>query len=222
MDLFIEKSKPLYDQVYETIRANILSGKFPYEERINEIHLSQELNISRGPIRESIRRLEQEGLLVRNGKNQVYPYRPSVEDLVYIYQCRTVLEGLAAELAAKNATDEERESLKIIISGTKELADQSSENDQLVKLNSAFHDQIIAMSRNPRLEQQTTQLRSLTYLYRALNTEGPIRRKQIYEEHNAIYEAIYTGQPDLARKCMGTHIEHDATHLSTIFKEEDK
>ncbi|MCM3568483.1 GntR family transcriptional regulator [Neobacillus mesonae] len=222
MSLSIEKPKPLYDQVYETIRANILSGKFPYDERINEIHLSQELNISRGPIRESIRRLEQEGLLVRDEKNQIYPYRSSVEDLVHIYQCRTVLEGLAAELAAKNGTDEEKEELKKIIRGTKELIGNDEAKDHLVQLNGRFHDQIIMMSRNPRLEQQTHQLRSLTFIYRVQNVKGLERQKQIYKEHLLIFEAIHSGKSDLARKSMSSHIEHDAEHLITIFKEENK
>lgn len=222
MSMIIQKPKPLYEQVYETIRASILSGRFPKDERLNEVHIAQELEVSRGPVRESMRRLEQEGLIVRDSKNQLFIYKASVEDLTHIYQCRAVLESYAAKLASINGTKTECNKLEIIMDETKSLQGCTDDlsKERLILLNGQFHDTIVSMSRNPRLEQQIFQLRSLTYFYRAQNVKGEGRRKQIYSDHLAIYQSICSQKDEESSYLMTTHIERDVQHLISIIKEE--
>jgi DNA-binding GntR family transcriptional regulator len=216
----LQKPRPLYEQVYERIRKAIFTGEINYGERINEVQIAQNLNVSRGPVRESIRGLEQEGLLVRDSRNQLYIYRPNLEDLKYIYQCRKVLESLAAELAASRISNAEKKLLKHNVERTRAALELEATSDSdpyvLVNENSQFHEIIVKASGNPRLEQQLKQLKSLTYFYRQ-HVQSDSRKQISLGEHYKIYEAIVNGKIEVAKREMEKHIENDLEHLTAIF-----
>ncbi|MGM8211360.1 GntR family transcriptional regulator [Virgibacillus sp. W0430] len=216
------RHQPLYEQVYEKLKQSILTGTFKFGEKINEVHIANQLNISRGPVRESIRKLEQEGLLVRDRKNQLFVYKPSVDDLIYIYQCRQALESLAVELAVEHLTDEKLKELGSIIEASNLISNEQVPTErttaEFMRLSSDFHRAIINQSGNPRLKAQLDELKSLTHLYRAYNIQNQERRQFAHMEHEAIYQALCTKDGNKAKHLMEEHIKHDRHHLTTHFK----
>src|SRR4051794_17322207 len=81
----IEKPVPYYEQFYHSIKAMIFEGKFKPGERIIENKLAKEFNVSKSPIREAIRMLEQEGLIVMDEKSRMIVYQPTLKDVEEIY-----------------------------------------------------------------------------------------------------------------------------------------
>ena len=219
----VVKPRPLYSQVYEAIKQDILNGTLKYGERINEVQISQVLNVSRGPVRESVSKLEQEGLLERNEKNQLTVYTPDSKDLTNIYECRKVLESLAAKMAAKYITEEQLKAMENLMNESNDLTKDDSENNEITKmfldLNSEFHSIIIEASMNDRLMDQTRQLQSLTRLYRKFNIHNQERRKKAHQQHYEIYKALKERNELEASKFMYDHINYDMESLLAIFHE---
>lgn len=218
----IVRHQPLYEQVYEQLKEKILAGELKFGEKINEVQIASSLNISRGPVRESVRILEQEGLLIRDSKSQLSIYKPSVQDLIHIYQCRKALESLAVELAVKNITQDQLNQLKQVMDNSKQLSEIENPNEKtklsFLELNSKFHQIIIKTAQNPRLMSQIGDLQSLTRLYRKFNIQTQERIRVAHSQHFGIYQAIMNNDKDKARKLMENHIEYDMVHLTSYFK----
>ena len=103
----LDTYKPLREVVIENIRDAILSGDFPAGMRLTELQLADEMGVSRTPIREAIRNLEQEGLVVMIPRHGAYVADVSIHDINEVYEIRTALETLAAGLAAERIEDSE-------------------------------------------------------------------------------------------------------------------
>lgn len=88
-------------QVYQHLKKRLLDGYYPGGERLIEVKIAEEFNVSRGPVREALKMLIQEELVVQNG-NTLKVFSPSLTDMIQIYQIRQQLESFAAKLSAKN------------------------------------------------------------------------------------------------------------------------
>lgn len=110
-DYPIEKRPPYYEQFYHSIKKMIFEGKFKPGERINETQLAREFGVSKSPVREAIRVLEKEGLVLVDEKSKVVVYEPTMRDVEEIYFCRMALESFAVRLATEVASDEQMEQL---------------------------------------------------------------------------------------------------------------
>ncbi len=217
--LEVVRSLPLYQQVYNQLRKEITTGKLEGNSIINEVHLARDLEVSRGPVREAIRILEQEGLVIRDSNNQLRSYRATIEDLENIYQCRQVLESLSAKLAANRIHSEQVKKLKTIMAKKEKLIYIEAEGaNEFADLCTEFHDIIIDSCGNPRLQQQIKQLKSLTHLYRQYNVKGIVRREEVYKEHTFILQLLEEENVEKAGTFMGEHIERDLMNLMTIYK----
>lgn len=217
----IAKPIPLYMQVYDAIRQEIIEGRLKYGERINEVKISNELGVSRGPVRESISKLEQEGLLERDDRNVLRVYIPNAQDLKDIYECRRVLETLAAEKAAEVITDNSLVRLEKLMDESKEIVESEDEiektTSKFLDLNSEFHNIIILASGNRRLLNQIDQLKSLTRLYRKFNIHNQERRRDAHQQHYNIFNALKERDSEKARKLMDEHIRYDMESLLQLF-----
>ena len=107
----LDTYKPLREVVIENIRDAISSGDFPAGMRLTELQLADEMGVSRTPIREAIRNLEQEGLVVMIPRRGAYVADVSIHDINEVYEIRTALETLAAGLAAERIEDSEIEEM---------------------------------------------------------------------------------------------------------------
>lgn len=182
---------------YETIRDQILSGQLAGGTKLIEERLAEEIGVSRTPIREAIRRLEQEGLI----KNKRV-YKPSKLDLMHIFEMRTLIECYAAEKAAANMIQENLAKLKQSINDAR-----NSEVNETVVANKQFHDLIVQESRNPIMIAEVDKMKSIIYIFsRAVVIN---KRPLLIDEHEEIYNAIAAHDGKLASQLMRKHLEAD-------------
>lgn len=192
-----EKSRPAYNQSYEIIRDMILQGDIPRGTKIVEEKLASELGVSRTPIRESIRKLEQEGLIANK-----MVINPSEKDLRNTFQVRMLLEGHSARFAATYLPESEFDSLlecvRIGRTGTLE---------EIMKANEKFHEIIVQASNNPFMIDIIDRMQSIIYLFR--RTVVYYNRPFLIDEHEHIYEAIKARNGDQAEVLMKQHLQAD-------------
>ncbi|MFP5113927.1 GntR family transcriptional regulator [Bacillaceae bacterium C204] len=220
MDTFsIEKPLRYYNQVYNSIREMIVKGILKPGDSIFEARIARELNISRSPVREAVRALEKEGLLEIDEKSRITVYKPTMKDIEDIYQCRIVLESLAASLTTKLATKLELEEIEdTLIKSRGYLEDYCEQKkDRLIEENARFHDLILKFSQNRRLEKQLSDLKSLSHYYRVLNFQGENREWNVFFEHQEIFTQIVNRDYEKACIAMQNHMKNDLIHLKEIF-----
>ncbi|WP_066189627.1 MULTISPECIES: GntR family transcriptional regulator [Gracilibacillus] len=213
----IEKSKPYYDQVYYKIREMIIFMELKPGERVYEAQLARFFHTSRSPVREAVKTLRKEGLLIIDDKSRIFVYAPTFDDIIQIYQCRTVLESLAAKLTAHVATDSQIKKIGKVIEQTELLLPDEVENrEQLIRLNTEFHQLIIQYSKNHLLYKQLESIHSLSFFFRVLNFKGTHRGKELFVEHEQIYQYIKQRNSEMAAQAMTKHIENDLIHFCEI------
>ncbi|MEH7526048.1 GntR family transcriptional regulator, partial [Bacillus sp. JJ1503] len=182
----IEKPVRYYDQVYNSIREMIVQGVLKPGDKIFEAKIARELNISRSPVREAVRALEKEGLLVIDGKSRITVYKPTMKDIEDIYECRMALESLAARLTTRLASGQEIKRIEnTVLNAKRYLDDAAKEQNRLALIgeNTQFHDLITKYSQNVRLKKQLRDLYSLSHYYRVLNFQGENRELVVFNEH---------------------------------------
>lgn len=184
-------------KAYTAIRDKILDGTYPGEMKLVESKLAEEIGVSRTPVREAIRRLEQEGLI---RKKKVY--KPTQTDLRHLFQMRILIECYAAKMAATYMVEEDLEKLKAYIESA-----QTEDAEEVVKANKGFHDMIVRESRNPLMIDSVDRMQSIIYLFsRAVVL---YKRPFLIEEHELIYQAIADRNPEEASQLMERHLKAD-------------
>ena len=198
------KSISLATQVFEKLEEDIIHGVYPRGEILTELKLVEQLGVSRTPIREALRRLEQERLIAESGKGSVV-LGITLEDLVDLMDIRERIEGLAAYYATKNLTDAGKKELQHII----ELQDfylSKQDIDNLQKMDDKFHSAIYHLADRPVLRDVLVPLHRKSQRYRKISIEDNDRLGKSILEHKAICEAILSGNADLAAELITVHI----------------
>ena len=196
---------PLRDVVFNTLRQAILKGELKPGERLMEIALAERLGVSRTPIREAMRKLEQEGLVVMIPRKGAYVDGISLKDIHEVYEIRAALEALALELAAKYITDEELDELALQVKEEEALTDVGRLNE-IIFIDSSFHDLIYQYARNSKLTQFVEILQEQFKRFRALPLGGSARSNTALEEHQQILEALKNHDSILAAQLAKKHI----------------
>ncbi|ASK62501.1 hypothetical protein CFK37_10250 [Virgibacillus phasianinus] len=216
----IVKSEPFHIQAYKHIQNHLLENEFSPGERLTESGLANMLGVSRGPIREAIRMLIHDGLLVQKGVH-IYVFDPTFDDVVDVYLCKERLEPLGAKLSAQNMSQADNEALMDIINRTK-TALANNEKREVVKYNTAFHDLIVQSSGNKQLIQFMNLIHAKNMYMRNNVLSNYSRRDSFFDEHVRIADAIVNGDGDLAELEMKQHVQNDINMLDTIFKSNQK
>ncbi|KAB2330421.1 GntR family transcriptional regulator [Cytobacillus depressus] len=217
----LERALPFYEQIQQTIKKGIWEGVYEPGDRMYEAQLAKQFAISRSPVREAIRALINEGLLVMDEKSQISVYKPSLQDVLDIYDCRIALESKAVALAAERATEAQLGELERILQET-EKAINRKEKEEIVACNSRFHEVIIHISGNLRLKKLVNELHSLTHYYRLLNIEGSNRAETILKGHRQIFDAIKERNPEKAFRSLEEHTKEDLENLMILIKERER
>ncbi len=163
--LSLENYKPLRDIVFDYMKNAIITGELKPGERLMEVQLAEKLGVSRTPVREAIRKLELEGLVVMVPRKGAYVSDLDAKDLLNVLEVRSSLEGLAASLAAERITDEEIERLKGILEEFQKNI-ELGDNEALIRLDKEFHDLIFAASRNDKLIQIVNNIQEHVHRFR--------------------------------------------------------
>jgi DNA-binding GntR family transcriptional regulator len=212
----LDTYRPLRDVVFETLRDAIIQGKLKPGERLMEIQLAEEMGVSRTPVREAMRKLELEGLIVMVPRKGAYVAGISVKDIVDIFEVRAALESLAAGLAAERITEEELEELERALV---QISEAGSNIDAVVRTDTGFHEIIYRASRNQRLLQIITNLQEHIQRFRTTSLSRPGRTKTAIEEHRQIVEAISERNVELAQALAREHIENAEQSLLSALRE---
>lgn len=174
-------TQPLYQQIYDIIKKSILSGQLKHGEKVNVSHLAEKYNISRTPLREALRQLQIEGLLVQDqlGLSIVKLDETDFKDL---YETRIMLEPQIMGLVLKAITEERLNCIEEIL---ERAEDAFLEGNHLLLLewNAKFHDRLLDASPNRRAVHLLKQVRSFLLLYRANILKNNEHNREILKEH---------------------------------------
>lgn len=200
------KSISIADQIFEQLERDILSGNYARGELLTELRLSEELGVSRTPIREAIRRLEQENILEEAGRG-VTVVGISKQDMLDMYEIRIRIEGLAAEWAAKRITDEELGQIRDTLELQRYYTEKSgSHSDQIKNLDSQFHELVYRACGSRALTDTLIGLHKKMTKFRMASVSKQSRALQSVEEHEAILTALSAHDAAAAGEAMTAHV----------------
>lgn len=212
---------PLRDEVFNTLRERILKGSLKPGERLMEIHLADQLGVSRTPIREAIRMLELEGLVKMVPRKGAQVARISREDLQDVLEVRKALDTLAVKLACDRIDEREIEKLKEAEADFERIL-ESGDTTQIAEADVAFHDVIQAASKNKRLKSMISNLAERIYRYRfeyiKQQSDGG---KTLVDEHRAIISYIEERNTDEAIKAIELHIDNQEISIAKQLEESE-
>ena len=200
------RSVSLADQVFERLEDDIIKGVYPRGTILTELKLAETLQVSRTPIREALRRLEQERLIAESGKGSVV-LGITRADLLDIMSIRERIEGLAAYYAALNLTAEGERELREI----NQLQDyyfQHGEIEKMREMDDRFHDAIYELCGRTVIRDTLLPLHRKTGRYRRISIEDSTRRSRSVVEHREIFEAIASRDADRAAALVTAHIRN--------------
>lgn len=203
MDEFL----PLRDVVFNTLRKAILTGELKPGERLLEIHLANQLGVSRTPIREAIRKLELEGLVIMMPRRGAEVAQITEKGLRDVLEVRRALDALCAELACDRITEEEKQKLKNACDEF-EKATVTGDATVIAAEDVALHDIIVEATRNQRLIQLINNLSEQMYRYRFEYIKDENQHNHLVEEHRMIYESIVRCDKEGAAKAAKLHIDN--------------
>ena len=212
---------PLRDVVFNTLRQAILRGEMEPGERLMEIQLAQKLGVSRTPIREAIRKLELEGLVIMIPRKGAEVAHITEKDMKDVLEVRSTLEELVVELAIKNVTDEKIEELKCA-NKVFESAIVSKDAVNIVEADVKFHDILYSMTNNARLIQIINNLREQMYRYRLEYLKDQESHERLDKEHEAIYRGIQNKDKAAVTAAIGQHIDNQKKAILAALNEKEE
>ncbi len=208
----INEYQPLRDIVFQTLRNSILSGDLEPGERLMETQLGEKLGVSRTPIREAIRKLELEGLVVmipRKGA-QVAPF--TKKDIADVLEVRAALEALAASLACTRTDERDLLKLQLVITEY-EYAVKENDIEAMIQKDVEFHDIIFNSTKNERLIQMSQNMQEQVQRYRVAYLRGAEEGARVLQEHREILKAIKDNKEEEAARLAEAHINTQRDYI---------
>lgn len=216
-NMTVNEYMPLRDVVFYTLRQAILKGEMEPGERLMEIQLAKKLGVSRTPIREAIRKLELEGLVImipRKGAEVAGITEKALRDVLEV---RRSLEELAIELAVDRMQEDD---IRALEAARIEFREALNSNDmiRIAQADEKFHDVIYAGTYNDKLVQILNNLRDQMYRYRLEYIKDTGKRQLILIEHENILNAVKTRNLELGKHAMREHIDNQEITISRKLK----
>lgn len=223
-------AQPLHERIYLALRTSILSGEFGLGDRLTENKLARQLQVSRTPVREAIRRLQQEQLLTTDSPDGVTIVEISLDSAIHLYDCRIALEQLAVKGACIHATAAQLKALeKNILSSeavlkqqidspTLSVAEKTEYDLKQLALNYEFHHLITESSQNPWLVSLLDQLSNQIKLLRLQILQAPLDVESIQTEHRQLFQAICDRDIETAVGAIKEHLELSQKRVIQVFE----
>jgi len=212
---------PLRDLVFNTLRQAILKGELKPGERLMEIQLAEKLGVSRTPIREAIRKLELEGLVLMIPRRGAEVAKISHKSLQDVLEVRGALEELATDLACQRIDEEQLAALHKAEDSFKKAVATGTEME-IAEADEAYHDIIYNATGNKRLIQMINNLREQMYRYRLEYIKDEAQRGTLINEHEKILEAIRIRDIIRAKALMKEHIDNQEMTVSKNLNEQEE
>ncbi len=211
---------PLRDVVFQTLREAILKGDLRPGERLMELQLAAKLGVSRTPIREAIRMLEQEGLAVTIPRKGAEVARMTEKNMEDVLQIREALDDLAVQVACDKMTEQQLKNLTLAMKNF-ENAIQTGNLSKIVAYDVEFHDIIYESTDNPKLVTLLSNLREQIYRYRVEYLKGKENYPMLIKEHETILEALREKNKERVVEAMRSHIRNQAETVKNIIREQE-
>jgi len=201
----LDEYKPLRDVVFETLKEAILTGKFEPKERLMEIKLADQLGVSRTPVREAIRKLELEGLVVMEPRKGAYVSDISFKDIIDTLEVREALETFAVKLAVeKNKVEDISEIEKLNLSFQDAYKNENVK--KMVEYDTEIHKAIIRLSENRKLIAFMEELNEIMQRFRLIFFNETYNPERIDQEHQDVIKAIKDKDMEKAQNAMRNHL----------------
>jgi DNA-binding GntR family transcriptional regulator len=210
-----ENSMSLRARVFVTIENDILNGRYKAGESLIESRIADEMNVSRTPVREAIRQLELEGLLVYIPNKGAIVKGLSSEDIRDIFQIRIKIESIAAKRAASNITPSQLKELKEAVEFEKFYTNKG-DTEQILKFDTKFHEIIFRASGSRLLDRTLTSFHHYIQRARSLSLKDMTRAKKTLSEHRAIMKAIEKGDKEKAEALMEEHVLNASENIEKL------
>lgn len=213
----------LFEQIHKLLWNKIRSGEILPGQRLKDVEWAQRLNVSRTPVREAMRKMQQEGGLIPLSQGGYEVRGTSRRDLVELYRCRAALEALATEDATKRIDAKGVERLENLVAQCDKFI-AAGDLDAAFSKNSDFHKAIIDLSGNAHLQGLLDSLQKLVFFYRSAmlkfskdNVDGHalyVERLRVKQNrHREIIESIRAGDAVRAGSLMREHVRETAEDL---------
>ncbi len=203
------KSISIADQIFEQLEHDILIGKYSRGDVLTEMKLSETLGVSRTPIREALRRLEQEHIIEETTRGAVV-IGISTDDLADMYEIRMQLEGIVAARTAVNITDSGLEKMRAALELQKYYADKTEgdNSDNIKNLDSQFHDLLYLYSGSKAFYDTLSPIHKKMIKFRKASVKVHSRAKSSVTEHEEIYAALANHDSEMAARLTIQHVKN--------------
>ena len=203
---------PLRDIVFQKLREAIVTGQLKPGERLMEIKLANMMGVSRTPVREAIRKLQTEGLVIMNARRGAVVAPINARNMREYLEIRKALESLAGELASAKADDEAIDRLRFI-NNVMRQAVVNNDISTITEQDVEFHEKITEIADNTHLRAMLDQIKEHLYRYRLEFIKELDDRSVLVEEHDRIIAAIAEGDAKGAGREIEKHIEHQEIYV---------
>lgn len=201
------------DLAYQALRDAICSGEFAHGARLNQDELARRLGVSRAPIRDALNRLEAEGLvktLSRTGG--VIVAETSEQEMVDIYELRSILDSASTRLACERMSDEDLARLGQIVKETDQVT-RAKDLNAIVQAHAEFHYLIYAACGNAELTRVARNLWDRSYRFRVMALSSEENATRGFAQHKAILEALQARDAQRAARLAEDHNQASIRHL---------
>ena len=221
LNMNIGEYQPLRDIVFHTLRKAIITGELLPGERLMETQLGEKLGVSRTPIREAIRKLELEGLVVIVPRKGAQVVQFTQKDIKDVLEVRGALEALAVRLACQRM--DERSFLRLQLVNTEyEYAAKENDIETMIEKDVEFHEVIFSATQNDKLVQMFGNLGEQVHRFRIAYLKNSEASMAVQEEHMEILQALRDRDADLAADLAATHIARQSDSIIKYLQEKEK
>ncbi|MCM1283061.1 MAG: GntR family transcriptional regulator [Muribaculaceae bacterium] len=220
LTLHMDAYLPLRDVVFHTLREAILRGDLKPGERLMELQLASKLGVSRTPIREAIRMLEQEGLAVTMPRRGAEVAKMTLKDMEDVLEIREVLDELAVKSACARITAEQLQRLSVV-NQQFESSTGTGDVKMIAEADETFHDVIYEATGNPKLVAMLNNLREQMYRYRIEYVKDPRNYPVLIREHEAILQGLKDRDVEQSVSAMQEHVTNQALAVKQIIQEQE-
>lgn len=203
---------PSSERVYRRLREMILDGELPPQTRLVEIQLAEQFEVSRTPVREALKRLAAEQLVLSDAVRGLIVHAPEPHEIEDVYRVRDALDALAVRLAAVRITPDEVQHLRLVLDSMAE-AIREQRTDLVVNANIAFHDVIYRAAGSATLWRLARELSDFVRRFSTGAFSSPERSSAVLREHEAILDALERHDQDAAVVASTQHLRTASDYL---------
>jgi len=213
--------KSLRAAAYAAIREAIVSGALRPGQRLVEVELAQQLGISRAPVREALRQLETEGLVIAEPHRGAHVADLSQQDLWEIYTLRAAVEGLAVRLVASDPQPEVVQELERLV-GRMRTAAARGRRRELSRFDIQFHETICKAAKHGRLLEAWRGMQARVRMFVSMTSQYRLPLDQVVRYHEEVLEAIRRGDPGAAEALLTDHILTVGENIVAVFEKTER